>query len=66
MQKAGAVAAAEIQKDVRTSRGKEGECTRRVATWEEAHKILAEGESFRAGDRAPANHFAMAQYSLPR
>jgi hypothetical protein len=53
LQKVGPQLAADIQKDVRAWKGKTGEeATRRVATWEEAHKVLVELESIKASGRA--------------
>ena len=47
LQKVGVASATEIQKDVRSWAGTEGECARRVATWGQAHKVLVEGDRSR-------------------
>ena len=60
LQKVGPQSASEIQKDVRTWTDADGQAVaRRVATWEEAHKVLVELEGIQAGGRA-----LRANYSL--
>ena len=59
VQKVGPQWAAEIQKDIRTWTSADGEvAVRRVATWEEAHRILVGIEWSRAGDRALQSSYA--------
>ena len=59
LQKVGPQWAAEIQKDVRSWTSADGETSvRRVATWEEAHKILVELEGVRAGGKALQSNYS--------
>ena len=60
LQKVGPQSASEIQKDARTWADAGGQAVaRRVATWEEARKVLVELEGVQAGGRA-----LRASYSL--
>ena len=53
LQKIGPQLAAEVQKDVRVWRDVDGtESSRRVATWEEAHRVHVEYEAIKASGRA--------------
>ena len=66
LQKVGPQWAAEIQKDIRTWTSTDGEvAVRRVATWEEAHKILVEIEGIRAGGRALQSTYAFGSHEGP-
>ena len=67
LKKVGPQMAADIQKDQRMwPDGSGGTESRRVATWEEARKVCVELESLRAGGRALASTYSVAQHQPPK
>merc|ERR1712194_453714 len=59
LQKVGKESAAEIQRDVRQWATDVQDLPRRVSTWIEAHKVLVEVESMRAGGRALQQNYGI-------
>jgi hypothetical protein len=60
LQKVGPKLAAGIQRDVRASHGTDGvESSRRVATWDEAHRVLCELEATAVPGKALVPSYAM-------